>query len=535
MPPPYRIYVRTPGGWQDLAVTGAQGPAGPAGTVYDSDQIGTVKAYSGTTIPTNWMLADGRSLLRIDYPDLFTVIGTKYGSADATHFNLPDLTSKFIYGATSPAASGGTGGEATHLLTAAESGVPAHAHPMGINLPGNNAGGWSAAALQNLGSGGVRGIYGDGTDFPYNISGTQNNVAANASAPHNNMPPYVLMAQIIKVTGAQINAAGALVGPQGPPGNSVMVSLEAWQTVNATGGAAPALASGWAIYNASSVVQFRKDPLGKVQLRGAVVGTVSGVVLQLPVGYRPPAGRTLTFPVNTSGSATAPGYVQVFDTGNVTAGSSGSLNFVDLSVVEFDTDSVTQYATGPQGPAGPGVRGLVSALPGTPADGDECYYQSAAMATDGIVWHLRYRAASASPYKWEFLGGLPLESWVNSLSVAASNSNWQYPAGWPSFNVPLAGDYDFEFGAGIGVTQNGRDARVGLYIYTSASPPQAQLYNVVPTVTGYSGTTWASPAGAKRVTGLTANGQCALTQWTSDYTNTAYQMGWIRGRPVRVG
>src|SRR4029077_6354783 len=46
---------------------------------------------------------------------------------------------------------------------------------------------------------------------------------------------------------------------------------------------------------------------------------------------------------------------------------------------------------------------LVTSLPGSPVDGQECYYQ--ADATAGIVWHLRYRAAATGPYKWEYLGG----------------------------------------------------------------------------------------------------------------------------------
>ncbi|MCD4675333.1 MAG: phage tail protein [Desulfobacula sp.] len=33
---------------------------------------------------------DGSSLLRADYPALFAKIGTMYGAADGTHFNLPD-------------------------------------------------------------------------------------------------------------------------------------------------------------------------------------------------------------------------------------------------------------------------------------------------------------------------------------------------------------------------------------------------------------------------------------------------------------
>ena len=96
-------------------------------TVYDTDQIGTVKAFAGKIVPTNWMVAAGQALLRASYPELYSVIGTTYGAGDgSTTFNLPDLRSKFIYGASDPSGNGALGGEATHLLTSGESGMPAH-------------------------------------------------------------------------------------------------------------------------------------------------------------------------------------------------------------------------------------------------------------------------------------------------------------------------------------------------------------------------------------------------------------------------
>ena len=75
------------------------------------------------------MLAIGTSLLRTDYPDLFNEIGTRYGSVDATHFTLPDMRSKFIYGQAAGDLSdvGTTGGEATHLLTPGETAIRDHA------------------------------------------------------------------------------------------------------------------------------------------------------------------------------------------------------------------------------------------------------------------------------------------------------------------------------------------------------------------------------------------------------------------------
>lgn len=79
---------------------------------------GVVWAYGGTAAPTGWLLCDGASLLRSSFADLFTAIGTAYGSVDGTHFNVPDLRGRFPLGkATSGTGStlGGTGGSIDHV------------------------------------------------------------------------------------------------------------------------------------------------------------------------------------------------------------------------------------------------------------------------------------------------------------------------------------------------------------------------------------------------------------------------------------
>lgn len=58
--------------------------------------VGTIEAYAGATAPIGYLLCDGTSLLSAQYPDLFAVIGSSHGSADGTHFNVPDLRGKFI-------------------------------------------------------------------------------------------------------------------------------------------------------------------------------------------------------------------------------------------------------------------------------------------------------------------------------------------------------------------------------------------------------------------------------------------------------
>ena len=86
----------------------------------------------------------------------------------------------------------------------------------------------------------------------------------------------------------------------------------------------------------------------------------------------------------------------------------------------------------------------VASLPSSPVDGDEIVYT--ANGTLGIRWHFKYRSASASSYKWEFVGGAPLRSetdyatwgsWTvyNSTTHVATSIQVTIPA--------LAGDYQF--------------------------------------------------------------------------------------------
>lgn len=73
--------------------------------------VGVILPYAGSAAPTGYLLCFGQSLLRASYPDLFTAIGTTYGSADGTHFNVPDLRGRI------PGGKDDMGGSAASRLT----------------------------------------------------------------------------------------------------------------------------------------------------------------------------------------------------------------------------------------------------------------------------------------------------------------------------------------------------------------------------------------------------------------------------------
>lgn len=113
-----------------------------------STPIGSIQAFGGTTLPTGWVDCDGQSYLRTEYPQLFDAIGTAWGAADSTHFNVPDLRGRFLRGqddgagfdpnAASRTASnpGGNTGDAVGSYQA--DGVGSHTHSFSISLGDNN-------------------------------------------------------------------------------------------------------------------------------------------------------------------------------------------------------------------------------------------------------------------------------------------------------------------------------------------------------------------------------------------------------------
>jgi microcystin-dependent protein len=84
---------------------------------------GFIFAYAGNTNPKGWLLCDGSAKRAIDYPALYSVIGTTYGAGGgAGEFSLPDLTGEYktIQGSTTSINAKVSGGTANVTLTAGE-------------------------------------------------------------------------------------------------------------------------------------------------------------------------------------------------------------------------------------------------------------------------------------------------------------------------------------------------------------------------------------------------------------------------------
>lgn len=154
------------------------------------------------TAPTGWLLRDGSAVSRTTYARLFAVIGTTYGAGDgSTTFNLPNRKGKVGVGRDAAQTEfdtlGETGGEKTHLLLSAESGVAVHGH--GVTDPGHAHGHYG----NNVGgSGGIRidasVSFSDATESATTGLTVNNAAAADAAQAHNNLQPYEVCNFIIK-------------------------------------------------------------------------------------------------------------------------------------------------------------------------------------------------------------------------------------------------------------------------------------------------------------------------------------------------
>lgn len=78
----------------------AETPPAPNINNYSLDiaSVGSVVWFADSTPPEGYLVCNGASVSRAAYSELFAVIGTRFGSVDSAHFNLPDLRGEFIRG-----------------------------------------------------------------------------------------------------------------------------------------------------------------------------------------------------------------------------------------------------------------------------------------------------------------------------------------------------------------------------------------------------------------------------------------------------
>lgn len=148
--------------------------------------IGSIIATVLGVLPANWLLCDGATHNRDDFPILYAGLDAAF-IVDADHFTVPDLRGRTVIGVGTGAgltarAMNASGGEENHTLTSGE--LAAHSHPENAGWGVNQQAWWT-----NGGNPGSNPTVGQVTS---NRNGTRvttdNNTGAGGA--HNNMQPW---------------------------------------------------------------------------------------------------------------------------------------------------------------------------------------------------------------------------------------------------------------------------------------------------------------------------------------------------------
>lgn len=165
----------------------------------DQPYLGEIRMFAGDFAPVGFALCDGQLLPVDEYPDLFNLLGTRYGGDGQVLFALPDLRGRApVHMGAGPGLPtrnlGDADGAETVTLTVSQ--MPAHGHTAGASTAGGN--------LDNP-AGNVPAI--DAAGAPRYGASPNTNLASGAlgvaggSQPHSNMQPYLALNFIIALSG----------------------------------------------------------------------------------------------------------------------------------------------------------------------------------------------------------------------------------------------------------------------------------------------------------------------------------------------
>lgn len=165
-----------PENWEEVGDTSVDDCTSASSLVLGSlsPMIGMVVPVAWDTIPDEFLICDGSTYDRVDYPLLYDVLPSAF-IIDADTFSVPDLSGKVVIGPSGSHFVGDVGGEETVTLSASE--MPAHTHT-------------EITAVASVAQTPV-------VPIPSAIPGIGITGSAGLGAAHNNLQPFSVLTYVI--------------------------------------------------------------------------------------------------------------------------------------------------------------------------------------------------------------------------------------------------------------------------------------------------------------------------------------------------
>ncbi|MEM3008358.1 MAG: hypothetical protein QXU32_01460 [Nitrososphaerales archaeon] len=183
-----------------------------------------------------------------------------------------------------------------------------------------------------------------------------------------------------------------------------------------------------------------------------------------------------------------------------------------------------------------------TSLPTNPVDGDmHIYVDSTTNPT--YQWMFRYNANSSSSYKWEFIGGTPARSVVETFQTTTATSYSDLTTVGPDFTIPRAGDYLITINSVIRGHGDNGSTNVGFASYDVGSTAASDTWAAEAMLTWVSGVV-APGFGGSVIMTYRHNGVAANTLIRAKYrrsppnsTGSSVHFGkrCLHVQPIRIG
>ncbi len=160
--------------------------------------LGEIRMFAGRTPPANWAFCQGQELLIVSYPDLYGLLGARYGGDGITTFALPDLRGRVPVRMGSNAGinySVGDRGGVERVTLSIEQ-IPSHTHAL---MATSNLATDTAAGTRVLAQTRTVKLYQTGAPAAALSADAVTTVGGGQS--HTNMQPYLCINFIIALSG----------------------------------------------------------------------------------------------------------------------------------------------------------------------------------------------------------------------------------------------------------------------------------------------------------------------------------------------